>query len=524
MASGVASSPSITVDSHTAPGLRVLPSRRAGGWTAAPGPSAPPPDRPERLFVGREHQCRLVRQSLDGLQPGRSTAALIVGEAGVGKTALLEQFAATTPGRALWIRGAESEAILPFAAVADLLGPLRGYFDLVPDVQREALEASLALRSDASTSPLSACAGALTVLAAAGAEQRLLIVVDDLQWVDPGSRQILLFVARRLTGAQVGMLLATDDQPGSKAPVTDLFTVRLAGMSAKETRDLVASLGVDVSGAVLEEIVAQTGGNPLAVVETVRCTPVAELQGSGLGFTGPRLSPSLHRVWSAALDAVPECTRAALFVVAASGLSRPSDLESALAALGLQLADLDLAERSGLLESIPGGVRLRSPLVRPILFERTPFATRRSVLRTLAEHVDHLKLWYLAAALSGPDDVVADGLAAAAMAARKHSGLLVSSKAWSRAAELTVDPSTRAARLLAAATDAHLAGASDAARDWCNEALALRSDPCFAAEAVLVRGRAHTWLGHPLRAVEDLVRAGDALRTRDPAQAARLYA
>ncbi|MGQ0718170.1 MAG: LuxR C-terminal-related transcriptional regulator [Pseudonocardiales bacterium] len=524
MASGVASAPSITVESPTAHGLRVVPSRPAGGRAVVPGLFERLADRPGRVFVGREHQCRLVRQSLAGQQFGWSTAALIAGEAGAGKTALLEQFAATAPGRVLWIRGVESEAALPFAAVADLLGPLRGYFDLVPDVQREALEASLALRSGASTGPLSACAGALTVLAVAGAEQRLLIVVDDLQWVDPESRQILLFVARRLVGERVGMLLAISDQPGSEVPVTDLFTVRLGLMSAAEIRDLVASLGVDVSGAVLAEIVAQTGGNPLAVIETVRCTPAAELQGSGLGFTGPRLSPSLHRVWSAALDAIPERTRTALFVVAASGLSRPSDLEPVLAALGLPLADLDLAQRCGLLESIPGGVRLRSPLVRPILFERTPFATRRAVLRTLAEHVDHLKPWYLAAALSGPDDVVADGLAAAATAARKHSGLLVSSQAWARAAELTVDPSIRAQRLLAAATDAHLAGASDVARGWCNEALALRTDPCFAAEAVLVRGRAHTWLGHPLRAVDDLVRAGDAVRTLDAAQAARLYA
>jgi DNA-binding CsgD family transcriptional regulator len=349
-----------------------------------------------RVFVGREHQCQLVRQSLDGQRPDGSPAALIAGEAGIGKTALLEQYGSTTAGQVRWIRGVESEAVLPFAAIADLLGPLRRYFDLVPDVQREALEAALALRSGAS-SPLYACAGAVTVLAAAGAQQRLLIMVDDLQWVDLESRQILLFVARRLSGERVGMLFATRDQPASQAPVTGLYTVRLAGMPAQEIRELVDSLGLDVSDAVLREIVDQTGGNPLAVIETLRRTPATVLRGCGL-------------------------------------------------------------------------------------------------------------------------------VAAAATAARKHGGFLASSKAWLRAAELTIDPSIRAERLLAAAADAHLAGASGVAQGLCREALVLRSDPCFAAEVVLVRGRVHTCLGHPLRAVDDLARAGHAVLTRDPAQSARLYA
>ncbi len=445
------------------------------------------PNEPVRVFVGRKDEFRLLRQSLDEHQLGRSAAALIAGEAGIGKTALLEECAATMSRNVRWVRGVESEALLPFAAIADLLGPLRRLFDLVPEIQREALEASLALRSGPAARPLYACAGALTVLEAAGAEQRLLLVVDDLQWVDPASRQILLFVARRIIGGRVAMVFATRDQPGDRTPATGLPTVRLTGMSVRETRDLVENLGIDVSAALLAQIVEQTGGNPLAVIETLRATPAAVLRGCGFGFTGPRLGPALHRVWSAALDTVPEGTQTALFVLAASGRSTLFDLKPIFDALGLQLAVLGPAQREGLLETVSGEIRLRYPLMRPILFERTPFPTHQSVCNALAKHAAH-------------------------------------PKSWSRAVQLTVDPSTRAELLLAAAADAHLAGASDVAQDWCNEALALRSDPGFATDVVLVRGRARTWLGHPLWAVDDLVRAGDTVVRRYPVRAARLYA
>ncbi|WP_214369825.1 helix-turn-helix transcriptional regulator [Pseudonocardia sp. H11422] len=479
-----------------------------------------------RPFVGREIQRRLLRQLLHTEHPDGRAVALVAGAVGVGKTALLEHVATTTPGRTLWVRGVKTEAALPFAVVAELLCPLRPFFDRVPEAQRAALEVCVALRAGAAaTVSLHACVGTLTVLTAAGAQQRLLVLVDDLHWVDPESRQILLFVARRLRSERVAMLLAVRDHPGVEASLVDLATLRLEGLTVEEGRALVSNLGTDVSAAVLEELVEQTGGNPLAITETVRSTSPAVLQGSGVDFAGPSIGPSLQRVWSAALDLLPEPTRTALCVVAASRSSRPSDLEPALTALGLGLADLDPAERIGAIETSDADVRLRPTLLRPILLQVTPLAVRRRVLRALADHSDgDLRPWYAAACLRGPDDVVADGLATAASAARGQGRYLVAARTWARAAELTVRPSARAERLLAAATDAHLAGAYHPALSWCDDAVTLRSDPLFVADVELVRGRTQTWLGHLPRAVDDLVRAADAVRPFDVLRAAALYA
>lgn len=367
------------------PVLRVLP----GGLsetrtstkthrTAVAGASSP-------RFVGREQQCRLVRQLLAGRPGGHGPAVLITGAAGVGKTAMLEHLAITTPARVLWVRGAEPEAVLPFAAAADLLMPLRRYFGRLPDVQREALEVSLGLRGGPVPAPLLTCVATVAVLQAAGAEQRLLVLVDDLHWVDPESRQVLSYAARRLAGGAVAMLLTTREQPGS-AVATGLATLRLEGLSLEESAALVASMGIEVPRAVLEKIVRQTGGNPLALVETVRRGRPAVLGGAGLDVSGPRVGPSQRGVWLSALDVLPQRTRTALLVVAASRSSRVTDLEPVLAALGLSAADLDPAERAGLLYSHPSGVRLRSPLAWSAILACTPLATWQEALRALAEH------------------------------------------------------------------------------------------------------------------------------------------
>ncbi|MGH3991006.1 MAG: hypothetical protein ACRDSN_00920, partial [Pseudonocardiaceae bacterium] len=315
------------------------------------------------------------------------------------------------------------------------------------------------------------------------------------------------------------------DPSGDETAALTLPTLHLAGLSVQECRALVATLHVEVSPAVLGKIVEQTGGNPLAVIETVRTAAPELLRGSGAGFAGPSLGPSLHRIWSRLVDELPEPTRVALFVLAASNSSAPDGLAPVLEGLGASLADLVPAERNGLLRVSPRAVKLRHPLLRPVILECTPLATRLLAYQALAQHADdHLRAWYLAASVTGPDDTVADGLVAAAVGARERSGYHTSARTWGRAAELTVEPHQRAERLLAAAHDAELAGESDLARAWCEDALALRADPCFAADVELIRGRANTWLGHPLRAVDDFVRAGDAVLEHDPRRAARLYA
>jgi DNA-binding CsgD family transcriptional regulator len=224
-------------------------------------------------------------------------------------------------------------------------------------------------------------------------------------------------------------------------------------------------------------------------------------------------------------DELPEDTQHALFVAAMDSVSGGSHVEAALAALRLSLESLAPAERRGLLRTVDGEIRLRHPLMRPVIVGRTPLWARTAGCRALAGAAEgHLRAWYLAAAATGPDDTAADALAIAAADARQRHGYGASARTWRRAAELTADQDMCARRLLRAATDAHLSGDSAAAVAWCERALGQCHDPDFVAEAELVLGRARTWEGDPLSAFDGLVRAAAEIRPVNPERAVELLA
>jgi DNA-binding CsgD family transcriptional regulator/tetratricopeptide (TPR) repeat protein len=481
-------------------------------------------DRRDRVLVGRDHERRLLAALVEaGATTG--TAALLRGEAGVGRSTLLAEVAAHAGDRrVLRVRGVESEAVLPCAALADLLMPLRTHFAALPDVQREALETGLALRHGAPPAPLALCAAALGVLAAGAEEQPLLILVDDLHWLDPSSSQVLCFVARRIVREPIVLLMAVrDDGPDDR--FTGLPTIDLPGLTAADCRVLADRRGIEVSGPVLDRLVEQTAGNALAVVQTLESTDPRILRGSGLDFAGPAIGRSLDRAWTATIDALPAAARRALLVVAACRSTERGAVEPVLAAVGCTPLDVDAAHRAGLVRLDRRHIALRHPLLRPLIVDRSPIAEQAAVHRALAEHADDVeRAWYLAAAATRPDAAVADALAAAAVVAHDRNDRLAAALTWARAAELTPDDRRRGERLLAAATDAQLAGESHRAREWCARALELDADPLFVADVVLVRARADLRLGHLTRAVEDLTGAADAVAAVDPARAATLLA
>jgi DNA-binding NarL/FixJ family response regulator len=476
-------------------------------------------------LVGRVRERRLLEGLVESA-PGGGAAALIVGEAGVGKTALLSHVADVASNRAglrvLRARGGESEAVLAFATVADLLLPLRREFTELPLTQRQALEVCLALSAGPAAGPLAACAGALGVLASAADKQPVMVLVDDFQWVDPESRQILLFAARRLAAERIVMLLAVRDEPGVQFPEPGLPTLRLGGLSVTECAELARERGADVGGPALRSLVEMTGGNPLAVLENL----AAAADGTS-DFPAERLTlgHALENTWGRVFDELPEDTRNALFVVATDALSGGHYVEAALGMLQLSLASLAPAERRGLVRTADGQVQLRHPLIRPVIARRTPLWARAAACRALAAVAEgHLRAWYLAAGATGPDDAAAEALAAAAVDARQRHGYGASARTWRRSAELTADHGMRARRLLRAATDAYLAGDPAAAVARCQEALAHCHDPAFAAEAELILGRARTWGGDPLPAFDGLVRAAAMILPVNAACAAALLA
>ena len=487
-------------------------------------PGAGLTQRSDGRLVGRlREQCLLdgLLESVDG----GGAAALIVGEAGGGKTALLMHVADVASKRGLRVlraRGEESEAVLGFATLADLLLPLREKFAGLPQTQRQALEMCLALSSGPAAGPLAACAGALGVMASAADERPLVVLVDDFQWVDPESRQVLLFAARRLAAEPIVMLLAVRDEPGAQPPGRDLPALRIGGLSVPECAELARGLDADISGLALRSLVELTGGNPLAVLESL-----AEAA-DGIGSFEPgrlTLGAALEDAWGRVFEELPEDTRHALFVVATDSASGGRHVEAALGTIRLPLSSLAAAERRGLIATADGQIQLRHPLMRPVVVNRTPLWARAAACRALAAAAGgNLRAWYLAAAATGPDDVAADALAVAAADMRQRDGCGTSAKTWRRSAELTADHRTRAMRLLHAATDAQLAGDSEAAIAWCEDALTVCHDPVFVAEAELVLGRARTWGGDPLPALDGLMRAAEAIRSIDPIRAVALLA
>ena len=232
-------------------------------------------------------------------------------------------------------RGEESEAVLAFATLADLLRPLREKFAELPQAQRQALEVCLALSSGPAAGPLAACAGALGVLASAADEQPLVVLVDDFQWVDPESRQVLLFAARRLAAERIVMLFAVRDEPGAQPAGRGLPVLRIGGLSVAECAELARELGADISGPALRSLVELTGGNPLAVLENL----AGAADGMG-GFEPGRLmlGAALEHAWGRVFEELPEDTRHALFVVATDAVSGGRHVEAALGTLRLSLA------------------------------------------------------------------------------------------------------------------------------------------------------------------------------------------
>ena len=476
-------------------------------------------------LVGRARERRLLEGLLDSVED-RGAAILVVGEAGVGKTALLahvEDVASKRAGlRVLRARGEESEAVLAFAALADVLLPLREKFAELPRAQCQALEACLALSSQPATGPLAACAGALGVLATAADEKPLVVLVDDFHWVDPESQRVLLFAARRLVTEPIVMVLVVREGPGSEVPACGLPVLRLGGLSVAECAELARRAGVAINPSVLRSLVERSGGNPLAVLENLAGAATA-LNAHEPGQLA--LGASLERMWGRVFDELPEDTRRGMFVIAVDSVSGGRNIAAALNALRLSLGSLAAAERRGLVQAVDGQIQLRHPLIRPVVMSRTPLCRRVEAYQALAGVAGaDLRAWYLAAAATGTDDAAAEALAATAARARQRNGYSAAARAWRRAAELTGDQDMRAMRLLNGATDAHLAGDSGMSVAWCEEALGQRHDPVFAAEAELVLGRARTWQGEPVPSFDGLVRAAADIQPIETGRAAALLA
>ena len=371
---------------------------------------------------------------LDGLveavRAGESRVLVVHGELGMGKSALLEYLAGRAGGlRVLRVAGVQSEMELAFAGVHQLCVPLLGRLEVLPGPQAQALRTAFGLSGRPAPDRFLVGLAVLGLLSEVAAEWPVLCVVDDAQWLDRASAQVLAFVARRLVAESVGLVFGTRVADGELGGLPELA---VGGLPEADARALLeAVLTGPVDARVRDEIVAETRGNPLALLELTRGLSVAELAG-GFGLPGalPGALPLAGRIedsFRRQIEALPALTRRLLLVAAADPTGDPALMWRAAGRLGVGTQAAGPAAEAGLAE-FGGRVRFRHPLVRSAVYRSAEAADRREAHRVLAEATDPLadpdrRAWHRAQAAAGPDEDVAAELERSAGRAQARGGL-----------------------------------------------------------------------------------------------------
>ncbi|MFI6290388.1 ATP-binding protein [Nonomuraea sp. NPDC050790] len=455
---------------------------------------------------------RQAEQAVLGeLLAARSGALVVRGEAGIGKSALLEDAAArATEARVLRVTGVESEADLPFAALHLLLRPILEHARALPPQQADALRGALgqggAIRGDRFLVGLAT----LSLLVELSAASPVLCLVDDAQWLDGESADALLFAARRLHAEPVTVLFAARDGDGA-FPARGLPELRLGELDAEAARKLLAEQAAGLPPAVRDHLLAEAGGNPLALIELPRMLTAGQRGGAllPLPFSLGTATAVTDRVLTGFRDRVadlPDATRSCLLVAALDHHVELDVLDRAAGRLGASLGDLAAAERAGLVRVGLAEVAFRHPLVRTAVLLACDIAARMAAHRALAEAVDDdRRTWHLAAVTLRPDEEVAAELENLALRARQRGGQAAVSAAYARAAELSADPGRAVHRWAAAAEAATEAGLWQRARELVDrarrQAEAATLTGAVQAELAYVRAKLEIEAGRPLDGV-----------------------
>jgi DNA-binding CsgD family transcriptional regulator len=436
------------------------------------------------MFVGREAERAEIERLLGNAARGGGGALVVRGEAGVGKTALLEQAVQSAEGfRILRAVGAEAEAELPFAGLHELVGPVVGLIRGLPQPQSKALQAALALEEIESLDRFAAYAATLGLLAAAAAEQPVLCVLDDAHWLDQASAEALVFAARRIDHDPIAMLFAIRDPAEAAFAAPGLTELRLDGLTVEEAKALLAAGAPSLLPAVLDRLLETAGGNPLALLEFAASATQTEESGQP-----PPVSEAVERAFLVRASRLSAAAQRALLLAAACDPGDPEALWAALESEQVSGDPLAEAERAGL---VVRGRRLRftHPLARSAIYYSAGPVERRAAHLVLAETTNaaERRTWHLAAAALGPDEQVAAALEQLAAEARRRAGISAAAAALERAARLTPDEQTRARRLFAAGLAAEAAGRLERAELLLAEAAELAIDAELHADAVARR-------------------------------------
>jgi DNA-binding CsgD family transcriptional regulator len=503
-----------------------LEPRSRSSLGAVQQPTASPIRRHAARLVGRDAERGVLDRLLEDVRGGASRALVVHGDAGIGKTALLEYVAARAPdSRLLSVAAAQAEMEFGFAALHRLCVPVLDHLDAVPAPQRNALDVTFGIEAGPVPNRFLVGLAVLSLLAEVAAERPLVCLIDDEQWFDRASAQILAFVARRLGEESIGLVFAARVPSSELAGLPELA---LGGLTDDAAQALLGSvLTGQIDARVRDRIVAEAGGNPLALLELPRSLPAAELAG-GFGMPGASALPgSVEESFRRRVDALPPEARRLLLVAAAEPLGDPVLVWRAAALLGIGAGAAQPAAEAGLAE-FGARVRFRHPLVRSAAYRAASAQDRQQVHGALAEATDPAtdpdhRAWHLGQAAPGPDEGVASELERSASRAQSRGGLAAGAAFLDRAATLTPDPAQRARRALAAAQAAHHAGAPDRAIALLDLAEAGPYDSLQLAQIDLLRAQISFTLTRGGDSVSPLLNAARRLEPLDPRLARETY-
>jgi DNA-binding CsgD family transcriptional regulator len=471
------------------------------------------------MLFGRDHEQLALVRLLKDARAGDSGVLAIVGEAGIGKSALLAYAEEHASGmNVLRARGVQSEAHIPFAGLFELLRPALPLIGKIPGPQAAALESALALRPASAHGRFAVGAATLSLLATYSDAAPVAVLVDDAHWLDGSSADALRFAFRRLIADPVAVILTTREAEPSLLDGADLATLRLQGLDRASAAELLRRQRDEpLSQDLTDRLHQETGGNPLALLELGE----ERKRLAGLPPGAPLAAgTSLVGVYLQRFRSFPPRTRDALVLTAALDSGEVSVLARAAPTLGLDLTDLVPAEAAALITVRDSRVEFRHPLVRSAIYGDSPAGRRREVHRALADALPDAdadrRAWHLALASFGPDDAASSALEQAGQRARQRSAYEVSSRAFERAARLAPGEVRQARLLYAAADAAWLGGLADRAVALLDEARRQTPAPELAVPIEQLRGHIATRRGPIAEAQEVLLAAAEQAASIDP--------
>jgi DNA-binding CsgD family transcriptional regulator len=479
------------------------------------------------VLLGRSGERQTLDGVIEAVRTGESRALVIRGEAGIGKTALLDYVAERADGcRVVRVAAIQSEVELAFAVLHQVCAPMLDHLQRLPEPQRVALATVFGLRAGPPPDRLLVGLAVLTLLAEAAAERPLVCVVDDAQWLDRASAEALGLAARRLQAESVALVFAVRAPvgDGEMAGVPDLL---VGGLDASSARALLSSVLPWLRDPrVADRIIAETGGNPLAILELPQGATRAELA-SGQVLAGRGLVTELEDSFARRVALLPPDTQRLLLIAAAEPLGEPVPVWRAAERLGIRAEAAAPAATAGLCE-FGATVRFRHPLVRSAVYRFASPEDRRAVHGALAEVTEpegdnDRRAWHWAQATPAPDEHLAAELEGAAGRARARGGFAAAAAFLQEATRMTPDPRVRAIRALGAARVEFLAADFHAALELLAVAEAGGLDPLGQAQGDLLRAEVAFAGDRGAGATAELLSAAMQLETLDVTLARDTY-